>query len=73
MLSKLTRARGGYRPIAIAAIAVLLSSPILEAQAKGRWFKPAWHQGPIAADLESELRTLHYATAPGITAAALEA
>ena len=72
MLSELTRARGGYRSIAIAAIAVLLSSPILEAQAKGRWFKPAWHQGPIAADLESELRTLDYATAPGITAAALE-
>ena len=72
MLSEFTRPRGRYRPIAIAAIAVLLSSPILNDQAKARWFKPAWHQGPIAADLESELRTLDYATAPGITAAALE-
>ena len=64
---------GRHRPIAIAAIAVLLLSPILDAQAKARWFKPAWHRGPIAADLESELGTLHYATAPGIVAAALEA
>jgi murein DD-endopeptidase MepM/ murein hydrolase activator NlpD len=69
----LTRARGRHRPIAIVAIAVLLSGPILEAQAKARWLKPAWHQGPIAADLESELGTLHYAAAPGITAAAIEA
>ncbi len=73
MLSELTRPRGRYRPIAFAAIAVLLSSPILEAQARGLWFKAKWHQGPIAADLESEIGTLRYAAAPGITAAAIEA
>ncbi len=85
MLSFLTRALGVQWPIRIAgpigivAIAALLSISVYDAEAKSPWFKSSarlksnWHRGATAADLESELGTLHYATAPGIVAAALEA
>ncbi len=89
MLSLLTRALGvqwptrigptRIGPIGIAAIAALLSISAYDAEAKSPWFKSIpwfesnWHRGPIAADLEAELGTLHYATAPGIAAVALEA
>ena len=65
--------------IGIVAIAALLSISAYDAEAKSPWFKSSawlksdWHRGATAADLESELGTLHYATAPGIVAAALEA
>jgi murein DD-endopeptidase MepM/ murein hydrolase activator NlpD len=79
LLSLLTRALGVYWPTGIAAAAALLSISAYDAEAKSSWFGSSswfesdWHRGPIAADLESELGTLHNAAAAGIVAAALEA
>ncbi len=78
MLRSLARLSGVERPIRPGGLAVWLAVAVLAALLQGalaRGYLPraAWHEGPIAADLDSELKPRHFAAAPGAAAGAVEA